>query len=209
MLTRRRLAIAALLAFCYFPARTALWAQFSTPYDPDLSSPQQNQTQSPSAQSSSQAAPTVLQVSPAAIKNAGPMVLMSTEAIAGLFEEPSSSASAAAAPVRFSKFIEALPPIAYTQTEYNAARQNQEQRERQQELREQEAEFFAQQGLAISTGTPNPPPPELELPTYGTSLSVTGRKVVGVSYSEKRFLHSQNATGQPAVTNALQITQQL
>ncbi|HVC09971.1 MAG TPA: hypothetical protein VNH15_08555, partial [Elusimicrobiota bacterium] len=209
MLTRRRAAFAALLILSYLPARINLWAQFSTPYDPDLSSPTQSQAQSSSAQTQSQAAPATIPVSPEAIKNAGPIELMSTAAIAGLFEQPSASTAPAPAPASFSKFIENLPPISYSQQEYNVARQNEEVREKQQELREQEAEFFAQQGLAISTGTPNPPPPELELPTYGTSLSVTGRKVVGVSYSEKRFLHSQDATGQPMVTNALQITQQL
>jgi len=207
VLTRRHAAFAVLLTFCYLPARINLWAQFSTPYDPDLSSPSQSQTRSSPSQTPTQAAPAIIPVSPEAIKNAGPIELMSTAAIAGLFEQP--SASTAPAPVGFSEFIEKLPAISYNQQEYNVARQNEEAREKQQELREQEAEFFAQQGLAISTGTPNPPPPELELPTYGTSLSVTGRKVVGVSYSEKRFLHSQNATGQPMVTNALQITQQL
>jgi hypothetical protein len=57
--------------------------------------------------------------------------------------------------------------------------------------------------------TPKPPPPEVELPTYGTSLSVTGRKVIGVQFSEKRFLNPQKTTGRPQTTNLIDIQQQL
>lgn len=64
-------------------------------------------------------------------------------------------------------------------------------------------------GIEISTEAPKPPPPEIELPTYGTSLSVTGRKVIGFNYSEKKFLGDQSATGRPTTTNLIEITQQL
>ncbi|MFI5349459.1 MAG: hypothetical protein ACHQ2Z_07940 [Elusimicrobiota bacterium] len=64
-------------------------------------------------------------------------------------------------------------------------------------------------GVEVSTEAPKPPPPEVELPTYGTSLSVTGRKVIGFNYSEKHFVGDQSATGRPATTNLIQITQQL
>ena len=63
--------------------------------------------------------------------------------------------------------------------------------------------------IEISTAAPKPPPPEVELPSYGTSLSVTGRKVIGFNYNEKRYTGSQAATGLPQTTNAFQITQQL
>ncbi|MHB2026125.1 MAG: hypothetical protein ACYCPQ_05750 [Elusimicrobiota bacterium] len=191
-----------------------LWAQFSTPYDPDLSSPQQNE----SGQSAQGVAPTqngapavVIPIAPSALKNSGTFALISTETIASLFEEPQSTQTASLDEHEdFNRFMQTLAePISYSQARYNVARAHAEEEQRREQIREQEAEFYSEQGLAVSTGTPNPPPPELELPTYGTSLSVTGRKVVGVSYSEKRFLHSQNLTGQPAVTNALQITQQL
>ena len=63
--------------------------------------------------------------------------------------------------------------------------------------------------LSISTEAPKPPPAEVELPTYGTSLSVTGRKVIGVNYSEKRFTHDQVTSGRAKTTNLIEINQQL
>ena len=64
-------------------------------------------------------------------------------------------------------------------------------------------------GIDVSTEAPKPPPPEIELPTYGTSLSVTGRKVIGFNFSEKRYTSDQTATGRPATTNLIEINQQL
>ncbi len=63
--------------------------------------------------------------------------------------------------------------------------------------------------VAVSTGAPKPPPPEIELPTYGTSLSVTGRKLIGFNYSEKLYTHDQTTTGRPKTTDLIAITQQL
>ena len=63
--------------------------------------------------------------------------------------------------------------------------------------------------LSISTEAPKPPPAEVELPTYGTSLSVTGRKVIGVNYTEKRYTHDQVTTGRAKTTNLIEINQQL
>lgn len=63
--------------------------------------------------------------------------------------------------------------------------------------------------IAVSTEAPKPPPPEVELPTYGTSLSVTGRKVIGFNFSEKRFLNEQKASARAKTTNLIEINQQL
>ncbi len=63
--------------------------------------------------------------------------------------------------------------------------------------------------VELSTAAAKLPPPEVELPTYGTSLSVTGRKVIGFNFSEKRFLAPQKTTGRPATTNLVEIDQQL
>ncbi len=63
--------------------------------------------------------------------------------------------------------------------------------------------------VAVSTEAPKPPPPEIELPTYGTSLSVTGRKTIGFNYSEKVYTHDQTTTGRPKTTDLIAITQQL
>ncbi len=63
--------------------------------------------------------------------------------------------------------------------------------------------------ISYSTNAPKPPPPEIELPTYGTSLSVTGRKVIGFNFSEKRYTGSQTTTARAKTTNLIEITQQL
>jgi hypothetical protein len=63
--------------------------------------------------------------------------------------------------------------------------------------------------LALSTAAPKPPPPEVELPTYGTSLSVTGRKLISFTFSEKRFMAPQRTTNRPQTTNLVEIDQQL
>lgn len=63
--------------------------------------------------------------------------------------------------------------------------------------------------ISISTNAPKPPPPEVELPTYGTSLSVTGRKVIGFNFSEKRFTRDQVTSGRAKTTNLIEINQQL
>jgi|GEM_PF-446110 len=63
--------------------------------------------------------------------------------------------------------------------------------------------------VAISTNAPKPPPPEIELPTYGTSLSVTGRKLIGFNYSMKEYTHDQTTTGRPKTTDLIAISQQL
>ncbi|MEK9145711.1 MAG: hypothetical protein AAB339_08895, partial [Elusimicrobiota bacterium] len=63
--------------------------------------------------------------------------------------------------------------------------------------------------IALSTGAPRPARPEIEMPTYGTSLSITGRKVIGFSFNEKRYTSDQRTTGRPKSTNLIDITQQL
>lgn len=63
--------------------------------------------------------------------------------------------------------------------------------------------------LAVSTEIPRPPPPELELPTYGTSLSITGRKVISFNFSEKKFINEQKSTLRPRTTNLFDIKQEL
>lgn len=56
---------------------------------------------------------------------------------------------------------------------------------------------------------PAPPPPEIDLPTYGTSLSVTGRKKIGLSFESKRFIKDQTKNTRPQSTNTFDIEQEL
>ena len=51
--------------------------------------------------------------------------------------------------------------------------------------------------------------PELEVPSYGTSLSVTGRKTISFNFNGKRFLNNQQNITRPQSTNFFDIQQQL
>src|SRR5205823_5728244 len=96
----------------------------------------------------------------------------------------------------------------YSQAKWNTARLHIEQGISPSDLGP--VEFVSGVGpLPVAIEAPKPPPPEVELPTYGTSLSVTGRKVISFQFSEKRFLYDQKATGRPATTNLIDIQQQL
>lgn len=56
---------------------------------------------------------------------------------------------------------------------------------------------------------PTLPEPELEVPAYGTSLSITGRKVIGFNYSTKKFLNPQTSITRAGSQSVLDIDQQL
>jgi hypothetical protein len=61
----------------------------------------------------------------------------------------------------------------------------------------------------ISTETPLSPPPELEFKESGTSLSVTGRKLITLNYSSKRYINDQTTVSRPRSLSLFEITQQM
>jgi len=63
--------------------------------------------------------------------------------------------------------------------------------------------------IAVSTETPESPPPELEFTESGTSLSLTGRKVIGFNYSGKRYMNEQTNVTRPRSLSLFEITQQM
>lgn len=65
------------------------------------------------------------------------------------------------------------------------------------------------EAIKVSTEAPSLPPPEVELPEYGTKLSVTGRKIIGFNFSSKRYLKEQETTSRPRSVNLFDINQQL
>jgi len=171
-------ALAAMLA-----ARPAS-AQFSTPYDPDFPSPPPAPAAStgpaaqnpPTASTSAAETPVEILVPAAAqrptfllIPRADPNSLLEIEAST----EPAVS-TAAAAGLSVERFLHVRDAVDRGEHPGEGGIQNPEE------------ETVTETGaIAISTGAPKPPPPEIELPTYCTSLSVTGRKVIGVNYSLK------------------------
>ena len=185
------------------------FAQFSTPYDPDFA---------PTEQPAPSPAPTApAPVPPPTPEEIAVPVLVAPAApgraknVFRLIERPDTSrileplASTAAAPGAPS------PSTAYSLERYQRVRAAVDRGEEPGTEPSQLGPGWSAPvvGIDISTEAPKPPPPEVELPTYGTSLSVTGRKIIGFNYSEKRFIGDQSATGRPSTTNLIQITQQL
>lgn len=120
-----------------------------------------------------------------------------------IFEVPVVPSTQPAKPHDFLEFEQKLRPLEYSQEKWNKFR------EEDFVVVETTSNYIVPWGMGISTAPAKPPPPEIELPTYGTSLSVTGRKVIGVTYSEKRFLNPQILSGRPQTTSLFDITQQL
>lgn len=120
-----------------------------------------------------------------------------------IFEVPVALSTEPAKQHDFLEFEQKLRPFEYSQEKWNRFR------EEDFVVIETTTNYIMPWGMGISTAPAKPPPPEIELPTYGTSLSVTGRKVIGVSYSEKKFLNPQILSGRPQSTGLFDITQQL
>ena len=71
------------------------------------------------------------------------------------------------------------------------------------------AELAPLQEVQASTETPLGPQPEVEFKDSGTSLSVTGRKVITLNYSSKRFINDQTAVSRQRSLSLFEITQQM
>ncbi|KAF0127121.1 MAG: hypothetical protein FD189_630 [Elusimicrobia bacterium] len=63
--------------------------------------------------------------------------------------------------------------------------------------------------VAVSTAVPESPQPELEFTESGTSLSLTGRKVIGFNYTGKRYMNEQTNVTRPRSLSLFEISQQL
>ena len=65
------------------------------------------------------------------------------------------------------------------------------------------------QEVQVSTETPLSPQPEVEFKDSGTSLSVTGRKVITLNYNSKRYINEQTSVIRPRSLSLFEITQQM
>ncbi|OGR62122.1 MAG: hypothetical protein A2X31_03040 [Elusimicrobia bacterium GWB2_63_22] len=94
-------------------------------------------------------------------------------------------------------------PFSYTQDSWNSAREAVETgRFRGEELAPLPA-------VEVSTDTPLSPEPQVEFRESGTSLSVTGRKVIAVNYSGKRYIADQTNSTRARSLSLFEITQQM
>ncbi|MCX5792188.1 MAG: hypothetical protein NTY45_08250 [Elusimicrobia bacterium] len=63
--------------------------------------------------------------------------------------------------------------------------------------------------VEVSSGAPLVPEPQVEFKESGTTLSVTGRKVIALSYSGKKFLNRQTTVTRAQSLSLFEITQQM
>ncbi|MDQ7772347.1 MAG: hypothetical protein RDU13_02365 [Elusimicrobiales bacterium] len=99
--------------------------------------------------------------------------------------------------------LDRLPISDYSQDRWNKVRGDIETGRFQQEAPAPLAR------VAVSTEVPESPPPELEFTESGTSLSLTGRKVIGFNYTGKRYMNEQTNITRPRSLSLFEISQQL
>ncbi|MDD4004646.1 MAG: hypothetical protein PHW69_05515 [Elusimicrobiaceae bacterium] len=101
--------------------------------------------------------------------------------------------------------IRETSPFKYSQDKWNDARYAAEngllQEDRQ--LSSEYAELTGAQEV------PKALPPSLQMPDYGTSLSVTGRKVIGFAYSSKKYLSPQVTSSRASGVSSFDLTQEM
>ncbi|MDE2291919.1 MAG: hypothetical protein KGL53_07540, partial [Elusimicrobia bacterium] len=200
----KKAASALLSAFALACAHAYAWGQFSLPYDPDFS---ESAPAKPAAKAPEQAPPSM-----PAFSTAGAHFLLLERPDVAHPLPPAAPASTQAAPA-FSDFLLRQRPFQVDQGRWDRVRALAETGE----LPGEEFELPMSSGeggpgeyvISGATTPPQPPAPEVELPTYGTSLSITGRKVIGFTYSEKRYLSAQTTTGRAQNQNLIDIEQQL
>ncbi|UPT73617.1 MAG: hypothetical protein M0D55_17425 [Elusimicrobiota bacterium] len=216
---RRTIGVASLALLAGLAAYPAL-AQFSAPYDPDFASEKKPEPAPQPSEPEPEPAPAETAPEPAFVappaEVEGPSFRLLDRPDGAGFLTPAPEPSASTEPARAPRDPGEVR-AGMTAAQYDAARFSRvrEQVDRGEEPGEERVSgpggplLVDQQDVSLSTSAPQPPPPEVELPTYGTSLSVTGRKVIGFNFSEKRFLNSQRTTGRPQTTNLVEIDQQL
>ncbi|MDP3541204.1 MAG: hypothetical protein Q8T11_01900 [Elusimicrobiota bacterium] len=196
--------MASLAIFAGLAAFPAL-AQFTAPYDPDFPPPAETKT-----------APAETVPAEEPVIDAGEedfRLLERPEGAGFLTPAPKASTEAAKQPIpRDPGEVRAgMAPLRYDPSRFERVRAQVDRGEEPGEERTgpDGGPMLVDSDIGLSTAAPKPPPPEIELPTYGTSLSVTGRKVIGFNFSEKRFLNAQKTTGRVQTTNLVEIDQQL
>ncbi|HAT71895.1 MAG TPA: hypothetical protein DCS63_03670 [Elusimicrobia bacterium] len=94
-------------------------------------------------------------------------------------------------------------PFSYSEDSWNSVR------EAVETGRFRSAELAPPPAIGISTDTPLAPEPQVEFKESGTTLSVTGRKVIALSYSGKRYINDQISVTRPKSLSLFEITQQM
>jgi hypothetical protein len=130
-----------------------------------------------------------------------------------LLAEPQAQVSTAAAPGGAAENGEAEGseleglanelPFSYSENSWNTAREAVETGRYGQE------ELAPPPQVLLSTEAPASMPPQVEFTESGTSLAVTGRKVISLNYSGKRYLADQTTVTRARSQSLFEITQQM
>ena len=94
-------------------------------------------------------------------------------------------------------------PFSYSEDSWNSAR------EAVETGRFGRSELMPLAAVKVSTDIPLSPEPQVEFRESGTSLSVTGRKVIALNYSGKKFLNEQTNVTRARSLSLFEITQQM
>ncbi|MBI5631758.1 MAG: hypothetical protein HY921_12845 [Elusimicrobia bacterium] len=213
MQVKRLLRLIGLLALVLMRAQAPApsQAQFSAPYDPDFAAPPS--PGKPAAAEETGPGPST-DASPATGLPAEPGAALGTQAQPFLLLERANPEELLERPAPlepetedadFVDFEHQLKAFEYRPSQYDEVKSRLERGLPATELPPPGPREFA----PVVSAAPKPPPPEVELPAYGTSLSITGRKVIGFQFSQKRFLNEQTKSGRAASTNLIEINQQL
>jgi len=206
----RKLFVPLLVFACALAYGTA-YAQFDFPYDPDFAEEAPAAGRPASAEDAQ--APGGVEPGPEpsplpdTLRDSGPFLLLDRPSRERVL--PAAPAAPPPPAADLDRFLIEQRPFEVDQGRWNKMREDLEKGLLPSDAPDLPPEPEPPAAFAGGTEPPKPPEPEVELPTYGTSLSITGRKVIGFTFSEKRYLRAQKKSGRPASTNLIDIEQQL
>ena len=158
--------MASLAIFAGLAAFPAL-AQFSAPYDPDFAPAPGTKTEPAKPAPAEEPV-----VEPAPGTTTEPYRLLDRPEGGGfLTPAPAVSTEPAVVPRDPGEVRAGMTPIQYDASRFERVREQVDRGEEPGEERGPDGgPLFAGEDILLSTSAPKPPPPEVELPTYGTSL---------------------------------------
>ena len=112
----------------------------------------------------------------------------------------------AAAAKELSEKVDDLEPIDYTEGEWEEMRRQDETGQLMANEISMDTENIP---VVSSTRTPEALPPSVEMPEYGTSLSVTGRKIIGFKYMTKKYVNTQVDSSRVQSISTFEMEQQM
>jgi hypothetical protein len=130
----------------------------------------------------------------------GRFLLLDRQDAGRLLEEPEPSTSTDTQPL---EEMSGDLPFSYSEDSWNSVREAVETGRFRREM------LAPPPSVEISSDVPSAPEPQVEFKDSGTTLSVTGRKVIALTYSGKKYLYAQTSVTRPQSLSLFEITQQM